>query len=143
MGNVSTRVAKCHCGKLKLETKGEPRHIFQCHCKLCQRRTGTNYGLGAWFSKTDIVIRGQAKKFIRKGESGSESIFYFCPNCGSNLYWECFDKMPSLISVAVGCFADPSFPTPTTSVFGKSRHHWVTQLTGIPRYLGSTESELE
>ena len=107
MKYVLTRVAKCHCGKLNVETKGEPKHIFMCHCEFCQRRTGTSYNVGAWFSKAEIVIEGETKKYTRKGDSGAETTFYFCPYCGSNIFWECFDKLPGLVSVAVGCFADP------------------------------------
>jgi len=33
--------------------------------------------------------------------------------------------MPELIAVAVGSFADPSFPPPTQSVWNESRHAWV------------------
>ena len=41
--------------------------------------------------------------------------FHFCPECGSTLFWEP-ERMPPLIGVAVGAFADPSFPQPEQSV---------------------------
>jgi hypothetical protein len=34
--------------------------------------------------------------------------------------------MPDLIAVAVGAFADPSFPAPSQAVWDERRHHWVT-----------------
>ena len=34
--------------------------------------------------------------------------------------------MPDLIAVAVGAFADPSFPRPGKAVHEESQHPWVT-----------------
>jgi hypothetical protein len=33
--------------------------------------------------------------------------------------------VPAAVAVAVGCFADPSFPAPTRAVYDKRRHGWV------------------
>ena len=137
------RIAKCHCGKLSVKVEGEPENIFMCHCELCQRRTGTSYNLGAWFPETQIFVNGKTKEYVRTGDSGSETIFSFCPNCGSNIYWKSPDALPGLISVAVGCFADPTFPAPTISVYGNRHHHWLTLPTDIPRYIGNTKSQQE
>jgi hypothetical protein len=41
------------------------------------------------------------------------------------LFWEP-DVLPKHIGVAVGGFADPSFPAPTHSIWEESRHSWVT-----------------
>ena len=39
------RVGECHCGALKVITAGEPERVYLCHCKACQRRTGTAFHL--------------------------------------------------------------------------------------------------
>jgi hypothetical protein len=51
--------------------------------------------------------------------------FHFCPTCGSTVFWE-NAGFPGLVSVAIGNFADPSFPAPTLAVWEESRHQWVT-----------------
>jgi len=48
----------------------------------------------------------------RGGASGFEIRFHFCPNCGSNVYWES-DRTPEYYGITVGSFADPGFPAPT------------------------------
>jgi len=40
------------------------------------------------------------------------------------VYWE-RDGMADHIGVAVGAFADPSFPAPVSSIWEESRHPWV------------------
>jgi len=32
---------------------------------------------------------------------------------------------PELVAIAVGAFADPSFPAPAASFFETQRHHWL------------------
>ena len=50
--------------------------------------------------------------------------FYFCPTCGSTVYWE--DKgFPGYVAVAIGNFADPNFPAPNIAVREESRHPWI------------------
>jgi len=45
--------------------------------------------------------------------------FRFCPKCGSTVYWT-GDSFPGLVVVAIGTFADPSFPAPAISVWEES-----------------------
>jgi hypothetical protein len=48
----------------------------------------------------------------------------FCPTCGTTVYWE-LDLRPNWVGLAVGAFGDTGFPTPTRSVWERSRHAWV------------------
>ena len=48
----------------------------------------------------------------------------------STVFYE-IDKMPGFIAVPVGAFADPSFPSPTFSMYEARRHGWVTVPDGI------------
>jgi len=103
------RIAQCHCGTLRATTSGEPLLVAICHCKACQQRTGALAASVAGFAKAQVTIEGQTKVFDRYGESGRKVRFYFCPNCGTSLYWEA-DGRPGSYILAVGAFADPNFP---------------------------------
>jgi hypothetical protein len=137
------RTAKCHCGALIVEVKGEPVVIVMCHCEFCQRRTGTSYNLGAWFAKKDLRVTGETKQYTRTGDTNSEITFNFCPTCGSNLFWEAPTIRPDYVGVAVGGFVDPNFPRPTVSLYGRRRHCWLTIPTGVVSLVGGRYSEQE
>ena len=126
------RTARCHCGLLSADVVGEPLHIFMCHCEFCQRRTGSSYHLDAWFPDTDVVVKGMSKEYVRHGERGDVLEFHFCPGCGSNVFFVMPQAMPGMIAIAVGCFADPEFPAPTMSIYGRSRHRWLSTPEGVP-----------
>ena len=36
---------QCVCGKVTYTVVGEPARITICHCKWCQRRTGSAFGV--------------------------------------------------------------------------------------------------
>ena len=81
------RTAECHCGSLRAIASGEPESVDLCHCKACQRRTGTAFHLGATYLKDRVRLEGARNIYERDGDSGNRIRFHFCPNCGSNLYW--------------------------------------------------------
>ena len=118
------RKATCCCGQLVVACQGEPVIVAVCHCPSCQRRTGSTYGVAAFFSRADVQSQGRTRHYTRPSDSGSEVTFHFCPDCGSSVLWEP-GRRPDLIAVAVGAFADPTFPAPSQQVFEQYRHHWV------------------
>jgi hypothetical protein len=103
---------------------GEPKKVSLCHCLACQKRTGSSYGIAAFFERPDVRVDGASKCYTRDSDRGFPVSFHFCPDCGSTVYWEP-QRMPALIAVGVGCFADPAFPAPTQAVYEQHRHPWV------------------
>ena len=119
---MPTRRAACSCGKLVVVCEGEPVRVSMCHCLECQRRTGAVFANQAWFRPQQITsMSGDSTQFTRKSDTGGSVTFRFCPTCGSTVYWEA-EKLPGLIAVAVGSFADPGFPRATVSVWEQRRH---------------------
>lgn len=116
--------AQCLCGALKLKLQETSKLTVACHCFACQRRTGSVFGVGAFYAIDCVEISGTATEFIHVGDSGRRVRIYFCPTCGSTVYWKP-DALPSMIGVAVGALAAPEFPAPTASIFERSKHHWV------------------
>jgi hypothetical protein len=127
------RAALCHCGSLRVIAFGEPDRVYVCHCAACQRRTGAIMHSGAAYLKSQVRIEGASKVYARNADSGYEIRFHFCPNCGSNVYWE-GERFPDEYGIAVGSFADPDFASPTYSVYEESMHHWVRLPSGINHF---------
>jgi hypothetical protein len=121
---MTIRHARCSCGSLRVSCEGEPVKVSICHCDDCRRRTGSAFGLSAFFPRDRVAVEGPDKLFTRNSDSGFEVVFHFCPQCGSTVCWEPTRK-PDLIGVAVGAFADPSYPMPDQSVCDEKRHSWI------------------
>jgi hypothetical protein len=121
------RTATCACGQLSAECQGEPSKVSLCHCLACQKRTGSTYGIAAFFAETDVATRGHSHRFSRPSDSGHDITFHFCPECGATVFWYPHRK-PGTIAIAVGAFADPDFPAPSQAVFDQHRHTWIAEL---------------
>jgi hypothetical protein len=109
---------------VKVLAQGEPAGVVACHCLACQRRTGSVLGIGAYYPEERISLSGVTTEFVRPTDSGNSFSTHFCPTCGTSVYWSSA-KNPGLVGIAVGAFADPSFPSPGRSVWEQSRHAWV------------------
>ena len=123
------REAACHCGQLRLEVEGDPFAVSICHCLACQRRTGSAFGMQAAFRPDQVRVTGRFNDYTRISDEADRKahVTHFCPECGSQVFGT-EPTEPDLIVVAVGAFADPSFPAPTESGYDSRRHPWI----GLP-----------
>jgi hypothetical protein len=128
------RIAICSCGQLRVVCEGEPHRLSMCNCLACQRRTGSAFGVQAWFRDEQVKVQGQSSEWKRVGDEGGRITFRFCPTCGSTVCWT-GSYAPGSLAVAVGAFADSTFPGPTVEVYEERRHPWVEK----PRTIERTE----
>lgn len=135
-----TKHAQCQCGALKVAAEGEPESVVLCSCTECQRRSGSAFGLGAYYQRSTLAISGEARQFTRIADSGKAFHTFFCPACGTSLYWYS-DRDPERYGVAVGAFADADFPPPSRSVFDERKHKWVKLGADIPGFTRGRDSE--
>jgi hypothetical protein len=128
--------ASCQCGKLTADVAdGAEAMTIACHCRDCQRRTGSPFGTIAYFPAGAVRVSGEALEFTRPTDAGNHFTTGFCPECGSTIYAKA-SRMPEITGVPVGAFADPSFAPPIRSVYEQSKHGWMAlpeELTHHPR----------
>lgn len=125
MSSAKQRTASCACDGLKILATGDPARVSSCSCTDCQRRTGSVFGVTAFFEEHQVsLVSGEPKTFTRSADSGNTLDMNFCPSCGTTLFWTLADH-PGIVVLAVGCFADPHFPAPERNVWAKNKHHWV------------------
>ena len=128
---MTERIAACSCGNLRAHCTGPALRISMCHCLACQRRTGAPFGAQSRFARTQVQIAGTSTPFTRGADSGNTVTFHFCPTCGSTVYWQ-LSGYPDVIAVALGMFADPSYPPPKVSVWEAMRHPWTEHIGACP-----------
>lgn len=103
------RKARCCCGQLSVEVEGEPKYHLVCHCENCKHRTGSAFGISAYFYNSKVMgVTGEAVLYRIENESTEQQRF-FCKTCGTTLYWKIsrlpgFAGVSKLTGVAGGCF---------------------------------------
>jgi hypothetical protein len=102
-----------------------------CHCLACQRRTGSVFAAQARFPLESVRIQGESSQYVRIGDEGSKATFSFCPKCGATVHYSVEGYDVESIAIPVGAFADPTFPSPSISVYEERMHAWVNMPPNI------------
>jgi hypothetical protein len=124
---------RCLCGKVSYEIDGEPTVVAHCHCRDCQRLTGSGHSTGAMFPVERIRVRGEPSEFRLVADSGNTVTRSFCGACGSPLFGR-NTGMAGVMTVCVGTLDDPGAVTPQVTVFARSRNPWDAFDPGLPSY---------
>jgi hypothetical protein len=137
---MTERTAECACGRAKITVRNDPLLVLICHCDFCQKRSGNVFITSAHFAEDQVVtITGETKIYngLKVDGVGALGIpdgidYHFCTTCGSALYWSMVSPLTEgrVFAIAVGNFVDAEFPAPTTELFTKFRHRWVTPVPG-------------
>ena len=114
----------CLCGQVRYTLTGNPEMSGLCHCRDCQRYTGSAFEPLLIFEANSIDLRGELKTFDVKGGSGNSVHRRFCPNCGSGVVNE-LDSLPGKIIVLAGSLDDPSLFVPQIEVFCEATQPWL------------------
>src|SRR5215472_13121089 len=78
-------VGGCLCGHVRYSGTAEPMFTGVCHCKDCQKETGTAFNIVVAVPQAALSFQGAPKAYTQKGDSGQDVVRRFCPNCGSTI----------------------------------------------------------
>ena len=125
----------CLCGKIRYESDSDVLRAYHCHCKDCQKLSGTS-GLSLLaLPESGIKISGDLKFFEKKGDSGNKVSLGFCPDCGSNILGKP-QQLAGVVAIAAGSLDDTSLFKPTMSIFAASAPSWHVFSAETPKFPG-------
>lgn len=128
-----TRQAECSCGAVKAVCEGEPVRVSVCHCRNCQRRSGSSFAVQARWPAAQVTLTGEMRDWVLAGDE-SRATFRSCPVCSATIAYT-IDSMPGVVAIPVGAFADPAFaPGPEYSVYESRKHGWVEIVGDMAHY---------
>ena len=114
----------CLCGRVRYTVTGEPAFSGLCHCRNCQRYTGSAFEALIAFPAASVSVQGELKTYDDTGDSGQPVHRRFCPNCGSGVVNE-VDVLPGVTIVLAGTLDDPAAFKPTMDVYWSRAQPWV------------------
>ena len=106
-----------------------------CHCRDCQRVTGSGYMSVVAFARDAVKITGEVKYYKRKGDSGKDSYEGFCPECGARLLAYA-DAIVGLLMLQAGSLDDPTQYKPQMDIYTKSAQPWDHMDPALPKFPG-------
>ncbi|HLP25044.1 MAG TPA: GFA family protein [Acidobacteriota bacterium] len=132
----------CVCGAVRYESRAEPIATLKCHCRDCQRVSGSPHVCAVLFP-TDAFrfTRGQPKYFCTAGADGGRHQRGFCADCGSRLTGgENPDQPAGFVGVTVGSLDDASWFRPQMELWLSDAHSWDPPQAGIPHFVENPPS---
>ena len=113
----------CQCGRVRYRIEGEPLGLAVCHCRGCQRQSGSAFGMSlAVPSAAFHLVSGTLKAFSVPCDSGRTKTCSFCPDCGTRIHHRVFD---AALSVKAGTLDDPSTLAPGAHYWTQHKLPWV------------------
>ena len=124
----------CACGHVRYRLGSEPMFVHCCHCRDCQRQTGSAFAINALIETDRIpLLSGAPEPVPVPTESGRPHDIHRCPHCHTAL-WSDYGRRPSLRFVRVGTLDDPDAIRPDVHIFTRSKAPWVVLPDGVPAF---------
>jgi hypothetical protein len=79
----------CQCGAVRYAIAAEPLRLYACHCRECQKQSGSAFGMSLIVSRAALALtQGATRVWSRRADSGRTIDCIFCAACGSRLWHE-------------------------------------------------------
>lgn len=114
----------CLCGAVTYSTEAEPAMIVVCHCKDCQKQSGSPFSVNVLVPNTEVEMAGETlSQYVINGDSGQTVTRNFCSRCGSPLS-TVMDAFGGLAAIKSGTLTDSSWVKPTIQIWCESKQTW-------------------
>jgi hypothetical protein len=131
---TTIRTGGCLCGAVRYESAGEPLFSLQCHCRDCQRSSGTAYIAAMRVPVAGFrITRGAPKRYVSTSDAGNAVTRAFCGDCGSPLFIQVSTR-PDIVGLRVGTLDDPSGFRAEADIFVTSAQPWDHMNPALPKY---------
>jgi len=100
----------CLCGRVRYSVDSAPTRVTICHCKFCQKATGSAFLVEPIFDEANFSIKsGKPKTYDHRSEGSGKIVHvHFCDHCGTKLYLT-FERFLQVVGIYGGTFDDPNW----------------------------------
>ena len=122
----------CACRAVRYTLTSKPLFVHCCHCRWCQRETGTAFALNALIEPDRMQVRGEVELIDSPSESGKGQVIARCRKCRIAL-WSNYGGLGDVLRfVRVGTLDEPDRLPPDIHIFTMSKQPWVKLDDGKP-----------
>jgi hypothetical protein len=115
----------CACRSLRYRMRAKPLIIHCCHCRWCQRETGSAFVINAVVETSTLEVTGETMMVDTPSQSGKGQKIVRCPTCHVALWSHYGGGGPALAFVRAGTLDDPDTIAPDVHIYTESKLPWV------------------
>jgi len=134
---MSDLVGGCLCGAIRYEVSADPVMVAACHCKNCQKQTGTAYSVVVGVPADSVKFEsGSPKTYADTGSSGLPVDRKFCGDCGSPILTD-VKAIEGLLFIKGGTLDDTASVQLGAEIWCDSKADWSTLDSELPKFAGN------
>ncbi len=123
----------CTCRAVRYRMKSKPLFVHCCHCRWCQRETGTAFALNAMIEADRVELHSGAPEMVlTPTNSGRGQKIWRCPQCRVAMWSNYSGAGDKVHFVRVGTLDDPDALPPDIHIFTSSKQPWVILPDNVP-----------
>src|SRR3990167_4604059 len=123
----------CTCRHVRYRLTLKPMFVHCCHCRWCQRETGTAFALNAMIEADRVeLLAGEVDVVNTSSNSGKGQKISRCPKCRIAVWSNYSGAGDAVRFVRVGTLDEPDRMPPDIHIFTMSKQPWVVLPAGTP-----------
>ena len=123
----------CTCREVRYRLETRPIFVHCCHCRWCQRETGSAFALNAMIEADRVtLLQGKIDVVPTPSNSGKGQKISRCPKCRIAVWSNYAGAGDAVHFVRVGTLDEPDFLPPDIHIFIASKQPWVVLPEGVP-----------
>jgi hypothetical protein len=124
----------CACGAVRYECSADPLFVTNCHCRDCQRASGSAFASVLLVPKAAFTLTKGTPKYHRvTADSGNLVDRGFCPECGSPVLVTVLQN-PQFTEIQAASLDDPSWVQPRIDMFTARAQPWDPMNPALPKW---------
>ena len=124
----------CVCSAVRYRLATAPMFVHCCHCRDCQRQTGSGFAINALIETDRIdVVAGDLQAIAVPTDSRRPHRIFRCPSCQTAV-WSEYGGVAALRFVRVGTLDDATAVQPDVHIYTRSKLPWVALPEGVPAF---------
>ncbi len=128
---------QCHCGAIAYRARIEPDRIMICHCRDCQRLTGSAFRVSVPVAPQDFELsRGEPRIYYKIADNGSRRGHAFCGDCGAPVFRLPTDNNVNYSLRIGGLDQSDQLQPPRKQIWTRRRWPWVIAIDEIAEHNG-------
>jgi len=125
----------CDCKAIRYRMTSSPIFVHCCHCRWCQRESGSAFALNAMIEADRVVSLGAEPELVHTpSASGLGQKIARCPECKVAVWSHYAGSGPATKFVRVGSLDEPDLLPPDVHIFTSSKQPWVVLATNVPAF---------
>lgn len=135
MGSVTDETISggCACSAVRYRLEGPPLFVHCCHCRHCQRESGSAFALNAMIESDRVETTAGEVEVVRiPTASGKGQDVSRCPECRTALWSNYAGAGDRLRFVRVGTLDEPDRLPPDIHIYTATKQPWVVLPESVP-----------